>query len=75
MGIDNIWVFAQTINGEATAGTLELLTKARSLGGSVTAFVAGEAGGGAAAMATGRPRSTRRATWAATSRVSRSRRR
>ncbi len=50
MGIDNIWVFAQTANGEATTGTLELLTKARSLGGTVTAFVAGEAGGGAAAM-------------------------
>jgi len=51
MGIDNIWVFAQTAEGEATGATLELLTKARSLGGSVAAFVAGEAGAGAAAMA------------------------
>ncbi len=50
MGIDNIWVLAQTTNGEATTGTLELLTKARSLGGTVTAFVVGEAGGAAAAM-------------------------
>ena len=44
MGIDNIWVFAQVANGEATSGTLELLTKARSLGGSVTAFVPGAVG-------------------------------
>ena len=50
MGIDNIWVFAQTANGEATSGTLELLTKARSLGGSVTAFVVGAVGEAAAAL-------------------------
>ena len=50
MGIDNIWVFAQTANGEATTGTLELLTKARSLGGSVTAFVVGAVGNSAAAL-------------------------
>ncbi len=50
MGIDNIWVFAQTANGEPTTGTLELLTKARSLGGTVSAFLVGEAGGAAAAL-------------------------
>jgi electron transfer flavoprotein alpha subunit len=50
MGIDNIWVFAQESNGEPTSGTLELLTKARSLGGSLTAFVVGDAGGIAGAL-------------------------
>ena len=35
MGIDNIWVFAQAADGAPTTGTLELLTKARSLGGNV----------------------------------------
>ncbi len=49
MGIDNIWVFAQVADGEPTTGTLELLTKARSLG-TTTAFVAGDAGGSAAAL-------------------------
>jgi len=38
----NIWVFAQAANGAPTTGTLELLTKARSLG-TVTAFVGGDA--------------------------------
>ncbi|MAT06761.1 MAG: electron transfer flavoprotein subunit alpha [Acidimicrobiaceae bacterium] len=42
MGIDNIWVFAQETNGAATPATLELLTKARSLGGTVSAFVVGD---------------------------------
>lgn len=42
MGIDNIWVFAQEANGAATTGSLELLTKARSLGGTVSAFVVGD---------------------------------
>ncbi|MGD9998351.1 MAG: electron transfer flavoprotein subunit alpha/FixB family protein [Ilumatobacteraceae bacterium] len=48
----NIWVFAQEANGAATTGSLELLTKARSLagGGSVTAFVGGDASGIAAAL-------------------------
>ena len=44
MAVNNIWVFAQGANGAPTSGTLELLTKARSLGGTVAAFVAGEAG-------------------------------
>jgi electron transfer flavoprotein alpha subunit len=38
----NIWVFAQESKGAPTTGTLELLTKARSLG-DVTAFVGGDA--------------------------------
>ena len=51
MGIDNIWVFAQTTDGTASSGTLELLTKANSLGGTVSAFVVGAAGDAAAVMA------------------------
>jgi electron transfer flavoprotein alpha subunit len=43
MAVNNIWVFAQEANGAPTSGTLELLTKARSLGGTVSAFVGGEA--------------------------------
>jgi electron transfer flavoprotein alpha subunit len=49
MGIDNIWVFGQEANGAPTSATLELLTKARSLGGTVSAFVIGD---GAAIAAT-----------------------
>jgi electron transfer flavoprotein alpha subunit len=44
MAITNVWVFAQGKDGAATSATLELLTKARSLGGNVAAFVAGDAG-------------------------------
>ncbi len=51
MGIDNIWVFAQADGDAASSATAELLTKAVSLGGTVTAFVAGAAGGAAASMA------------------------
>jgi electron transfer flavoprotein alpha subunit len=43
MAIGNVWVFAQGGEGAATSATLELLTKARGLGGNVAAFVAGEA--------------------------------
>jgi electron transfer flavoprotein alpha subunit len=50
MGIDNIWVFAQEATGSPTSGTLELLTKARSLGGTVSAFVVGDSSGIAAAL-------------------------
>jgi electron transfer flavoprotein alpha subunit len=50
MGIDNIWVFAQVADGAPTTGTLELLTKARSLGGNVSAFIAGDGAGVAAAL-------------------------
>jgi electron transfer flavoprotein alpha subunit len=43
----NIWVFAQQAAGAPTSGTLELITKARSLaaGGAVTAFLGGDAAG------------------------------
>jgi electron transfer flavoprotein alpha subunit len=50
MGIDNIWVFAQEADGAATSGTLELLTKARALGSTVTAFVGGDASSIAATL-------------------------
>ena len=50
MGIDNIWVLAQVADGVPSSGTLELLTKARSLGGTVSAFVVGAAGDAAAAL-------------------------
>ena len=43
MAIEKIWVFAQEANGAPTSATLELLTKARSLGGTLAAFVAGDA--------------------------------
>lgn len=38
----NIWVFAQGADGAPTSATQELLTKARSLGDEVTAFVPGD---------------------------------
>ena len=50
MAINNIWVFAQGVSGVATTGTLELLTKARSLSSKVTAFVGGDASAIAAAL-------------------------
>ena len=46
----NIWVFAQESAGAPTSATLELLTKARSFGGSVTAFVGGDASAIAGAL-------------------------
>jgi electron transfer flavoprotein alpha subunit len=45
----NIWVFAQESNGAPTSVTLELITKARSLG-AVAAFVGGDATAVAAAL-------------------------
>ena len=50
MAVNNIWVFAQGSGDTLTSGTLELLTKARSLGGSVAAFVGGDAAPIAAAL-------------------------
>ncbi|MGI9053353.1 MAG: electron transfer flavoprotein subunit alpha/FixB family protein, partial [Ilumatobacteraceae bacterium] len=52
MASSNIWVFAQGAEGAPTTATLELLTKARALadGGSVTAFVDGDAADIAAAL-------------------------
>jgi electron transfer flavoprotein alpha subunit len=49
MAINNIWVFAQAPGGVPTTFTLELLAKARTLGGAVSAFLGGD---GAAAAAT-----------------------
>jgi electron transfer flavoprotein alpha subunit len=54
MAIDTVWVFAQSDDGVPTTGTLELLTKARSLGAStVAAFHAGGPDAAAAAAALG----------------------
>lgn len=50
MALDNVWVFSQVSGGVPTSATLELLTKARSLGSSVTAFVAGDASGAEGAL-------------------------
>jgi electron transfer flavoprotein alpha subunit len=38
MAITNIWVFGQVANGAPTSGTLELVTKARALGGTVSVW-------------------------------------
>ena len=43
MGINNVWVFGQVVDGAPSAAMLELLTKARSLG-TASAFVAGDGG-------------------------------
>jgi electron transfer flavoprotein alpha subunit len=50
MAINSIWVFAQGTGGVPTTGTLELLTKARSLTSNVTAFVGGDGASLAAAL-------------------------
>src|SRR5262249_17242818 len=50
MAIDTIWVFAQSADGTPTTGTLELLTKARTLGaGTLAAFHGGPDGDAIAA--------------------------
>ena len=49
MAISNIWVYAELVDGAPTSGTLELLTKARSLG-TASAFVGGDAAGAAATL-------------------------
>jgi len=43
MAVNNVWVFAQVVNGAPTSGTLELLTKARALSSNVAAFLGGDA--------------------------------
>ena len=53
MAIDTIWVFAQSTDGAPTTGTLELLTKARSLGAGTLAAFHGGADGDAVAAALG----------------------
>jgi electron transfer flavoprotein alpha subunit len=50
MAISNVWVFAQGADGAPTTATQELLTKARELSSSVTAFVVGEADSFAAGL-------------------------
>ena len=50
MAISNVWVFAQGADGTPTSATQELLTKAREIGSTVTAFVAGEADSFAAGL-------------------------
>lgn len=50
MAINSVWVFAQVQGGAPTTGTLELLTKARSLSSNVAAFVGGDASAVAAAL-------------------------
>jgi electron transfer flavoprotein alpha subunit len=50
MAINNIWVFAQANDGVPTTFTLELLAKARTLGGTVTAFLGGDASAVAAVL-------------------------
>jgi electron transfer flavoprotein alpha subunit len=49
MAVSNVWVFAQEANGAPTTGTLELVTKARSLG-TVTAFIGGDGAAVAGAL-------------------------
>ncbi len=50
MALNNIWVFAQAANGAPTSASLELITKARSLGGSVSVWIAGDGSSVAAAV-------------------------
>jgi electron transfer flavoprotein alpha subunit len=50
MAINTIWVFAQANDGVPTTFTLELLAKARTLGGTVTAFLGGDASAAAATL-------------------------
>jgi electron transfer flavoprotein alpha subunit len=50
MAANNIWVFAQVVDGAPTSGTLELVTKARQLGATVTAFIAGDGAAVAGAL-------------------------
>ncbi len=50
MAIDNIWVYAEIADGAPTSNTLELLTKARQLGGTVSAVVGGDAAGAEATL-------------------------
>lgn len=50
MAINSIWVFTQIVDGAPTSGSLELLTKARGLGGELKAFVGGDATAAAGAL-------------------------
>ncbi|GAC1341808.1 MAG: electron transfer flavoprotein subunit alpha/FixB family protein [Candidatus Dormibacteria bacterium] len=50
MALEKVWVFAEVVDGKASSGALELLTKARQLGTSVTAIVLAPDGEGAVAQ-------------------------
>jgi electron transfer flavoprotein alpha subunit len=50
MALNNIWVYAQAANGAPTSATLELITKAATMGGTVSAFVGGDAAAIAGAL-------------------------
>ena len=68
MAVDNIWVFAQGAGDALTTGTLELLTKARSLGStSPRSSVATQHRSPARSAQPARRRRTRRATSPASS--------
>ena len=43
MGVESVWVLVQGSEGKVSPASLELVSKARSLGGSVTGFVVGDA--------------------------------
>ena len=50
MTLNNVWVFAQVANGVPTTGTLELLTKARAIGATVSAFIGADGASVAGAL-------------------------
>ena len=50
MAINSVWVFAQATNGVPTSGTLELITKARTLSSNVVAFIGGDGASVAGAL-------------------------
>ena len=50
MTISTIWVYAEAAGGEPTSGTLELLTKARSLAPNVAAVLGSDGAAAAAAL-------------------------
>jgi electron transfer flavoprotein alpha subunit len=49
MPLNKVWVFADVVDGAASVGALELLTKARELGGTVEAIAIGPGADGAVA--------------------------
>jgi electron transfer flavoprotein alpha subunit len=49
MTLNKVWVFADVVDGAASAGALELVTKARELGGTVEAIAIGPGADGAVA--------------------------
>jgi electron transfer flavoprotein alpha subunit len=49
MTLNKVWVFADVVNGAASTGALELLTKARELGGTLEAVAIGPDASGAVA--------------------------